>query len=145
MIDQYIYNSNTPPFVAKLLIQHFGISNPSPKYVEAVATAFMTGYYVSSGVEFGKEKWGDLEATIAAIVLNSEATSSVLDFDPANGHIKEPYRKVINLMRSMQYTRRDYARNTNQHIRYGACKKIGQAPYEVRDLLSVFVVTCFGY
>ena len=113
------------------MIQHFGISNPSPRYIEAVATAFKTGSYLSNGVSFGTEKWGDMEATIAAIVLHSEATSSVLDFDPANGQVKEPFRKVINLMRSLDYTRNPYARNTNQHIRYGTSYRIGQNPYEV--------------
>ena len=39
MVDYYFTPPNTPPFVANNLIQRFVTSNPSPRYVKAVATA----------------------------------------------------------------------------------------------------------
>ncbi len=38
VLETYFWNDNVGPFLALRLIQRFGISNPSPRYVEAVAT-----------------------------------------------------------------------------------------------------------
>ena len=43
LIDHLFFHPNTPPFIAHRLIQRMTTSNPSPKYVKAVATAFTTG------------------------------------------------------------------------------------------------------
>ena len=143
IIDHYLHNSNTPPFVSKLLIQHFGISNPSPRYIETVANSFKDGLYTWTDpgngthiIEFGEGIWGDLASTVAAIVLDREATTVVLDADPAHGSIREPWLKVVGMMRSLEYTRTDIARNQYPVLRTGMVDIIGQAPYEV----SVF---CF--
>ena len=103
VIDHLISHPNTAPFVSKQLIQHLGISNPSPRYVESVATAFKTGTYVSNGITFGDGTLSDLKATVAAILLDREATSNTLDADPSYGGIKEPIIKVLQFMRAMGY------------------------------------------
>lgn len=140
VIDHYLHNTNTPPFVAKLLIQHFGTSNPSPRYIEAVATAFKDGLFVFEDpgssintIAFGAGAWGDLAATIAAIILDREATTVVLDADPAHGSIKQPLLKVIGMMRSLEYERTDIARNTVPVLRNNMVDKVGQMAYEVSD------------
>lgn len=38
VLETYFWHDNVGPFLAVRLIQHFGISNPSPRYVKAVAT-----------------------------------------------------------------------------------------------------------
>ena len=38
VLNTYLWHDNVGPFLAMRLIQRFGISNPSPRYVEAVAT-----------------------------------------------------------------------------------------------------------
>ena len=43
LLDHLFFHPNTPPFIAHRLIQRMTTSNPSPKYVKAVATAFSTG------------------------------------------------------------------------------------------------------
>ena len=48
------------------LIQRFGISNPSPRFIERVATAYSTGLYG----QIGSGKYGDLGALAAAILLD---------------------------------------------------------------------------
>ena len=45
LLDHLVYHNNTAPFIAKHLIQRFTTSNPSPLYVQDVATAFKTGSY----------------------------------------------------------------------------------------------------
>jgi uncharacterized protein (DUF1800 family) len=38
VLENYLYHNNVAPFLAIRLIQRLGISNPSPQYVERVAT-----------------------------------------------------------------------------------------------------------
>lgn len=89
VLKAYFYHDNVAPFLATRLIQRFGISNPSPRYVETVATAFKNGSYSSGGVTFGSSKYGDLGAAAAAIVLDRESTSEILDADPTGGSLRE--------------------------------------------------------
>lgn len=94
----YRHHDNMAPFLAYRLIQRFTTSNPNPNYVKAVATAFRSGKYDN----FGTGKYGDMEATIAALLLHPEARSTVLDADPFIGGVKEPLMRVMALMRSME-------------------------------------------
>ena len=45
LLDHLVDHPSTAPFVAHKLIQRLVTSNPSPRYVEAVVTAFRTGAY----------------------------------------------------------------------------------------------------
>ena len=59
VIDHLFYHPTHPPFLASRMIQRFGISNPSPGFVERVATAYKTGSYMD---QFGSGNYGDLGA-----------------------------------------------------------------------------------
>jgi len=96
VLKVYFYHDNVAPFLATRLIQRFGISNPSPRYVETVATAFKNGSYSSGGVSFGSSNYGDLGAAAAAIVLDRESTSEILDADPTGGSLREVSHHPIN-------------------------------------------------
>ena len=101
LIRHVFEHSNTAPFTCKLLIQRLVTSNPSPRYVAAVVEAFRTGTYdgtTYSGV------YGDLGATLAAILLDREARSSALLADPTHGRLREPLLKVVSLMRAMDFS-----------------------------------------
>jgi hypothetical protein len=97
-LEHYLYHDNTAPFIAIRLIQRFTSSNPSPRYIKAVATSFRDGKYG----DFGSGKYGDMEATIAAVLLEPEARSAVIGVDPFIGRVHEPLLRVIALMRSME-------------------------------------------
>ena len=43
LLDHLFFHPNTAPFITHRLIQRLTTSNPSPKYVKAVSTAFSTG------------------------------------------------------------------------------------------------------
>ena len=75
LLDMYLGHPNTPPFVAGRLIQRLVTSNPSPRYVGAVAGAFRRGRFG----RFGAGLRGDLAATVAAVLLDREARSAALD------------------------------------------------------------------
>jgi len=103
VIDHLFHHANMAPFIATALIQRFTTSNPSPRYIAAVASAFRTGTYPRSGLAFSNA-YGDLGATVAAVLLDREATSPSLDSDPSHGVLREPVLKVTHLLRAMEYT-----------------------------------------
>ena len=45
VLENNLYHDNVTPFLAIYLIQHFGISNPSPRYIEHVATGRLCSFY----------------------------------------------------------------------------------------------------
>ena len=119
LLHHLIHYPNTPIFIAYRIIQRFVTSNPSPEYVLAVSNAFQTGEYnghVYSG------KYGDLAATIAAVLLFSEARSQTT---ASNGALREPYLKVVHFMRSMEYE----DEKSRPIILRNLIDTIGQYPY----------------
>ncbi|MCE2029973.1 DUF1800 domain-containing protein [Sessilibacter corallicola] len=81
-------HSSTAPYISRILIQRLVTSNPSPQYIERVATQFANN--------------GDMTATIKAILLDPEAR------DPNNvnsdrfGKVKEPVLMLTNLFRLLE-------------------------------------------
>jgi uncharacterized protein (DUF1800 family) len=93
---------NMPPFVAQQLIEKLVTSNPSPAYVSRVATAFSSGKFQT----YGSSKRGDMQATIAAILLDPEArrgdaANSVVATD---GKLREPIVMVASVARMFNPT-----------------------------------------
>jgi uncharacterized protein (DUF1501 family) len=140
-LDHYFYHPNTAPFLAIRFAQRFGISNPSPRYIESMATAFTKGSYSyvaddGSTVEFGSGKYGDLAATVACVLLDREARNTVLDADVSHGQMKEPLMKVIGLMRSMEFKLSEKV--SFVEFRAGLGRLIGQMAHEIPDVFSYF-------
>lgn len=122
LLDHLFFHPNTAPFIAQRLIQRLVSSNPSPRYVQTVARAFMSGQY---NTHTYSGEYGDLAATIAAILLDSEARSVTLDSDPTHGQLREPILKVLHLMRSMEYESSGGREVELKDLE----NKIGMAPY----------------
>jgi len=131
-LEQYFYHPNMAPFLAKRLAQRFGISNPSPVYIEAIAVAFQTGKFES----FGSGEYGCLKATIAAVLLHREAQDITLDADPAQGSILEPYLKLVHIMRSLEFK----TRVDSPFLRFGRdiMEAIGQEAHKLPSVFSFF-------
>jgi uncharacterized protein (DUF1800 family) len=94
-----IFNhANVGPFVATQLIEKLVTSNPSPAYVQRVAQAFNTGSFNS----YGSGKRGDLQATIAAILLDPEARRGDVPATsvPTDGKLREPVIMLVGLARA---------------------------------------------
>ena len=89
---------NLPPFVSRQLIEKLVTSNPSPAYVQRVAAAFSSGKFNN----YGGGKRGDLQATIAAILLDSEARrgDTAATADPNDGKLREPVVMVVSVARA---------------------------------------------
>ena len=89
---------STPPFIARSFIQHLVLSNPSPCYVQSVATAFKQGVFS----QFGSGKRGDMTATVDAVLMDREVKSSTLDLDLSHGEMREPLIKLIHSLRGLE-------------------------------------------
>lgn len=100
LLDHLFNHANTPPFIARRLIQRFTVSNPSPQYIHDVAEAFIDGTY--HGVGSGQR--GDLAAVIKAILLHPEARTPALAYDSAHGGLREPLIRLMSVARAFEIT-----------------------------------------
>lgn len=89
------------PFLAKQLIQKMVTSNPSGGYVRNVTNAFNNGSYTGlGGTTFsGFTGPGDMQATIAAVLLDPEARTAPTDGN--YGHLREPVLFLTNTLRAV--------------------------------------------
>ena len=92
-LDNIFSHPNVGPFIAIRLIQRLVTSNPSPAYVDRVASVFNNN---GSGIR------GDLGAVVKAILLDAEARPDLpMEID---GKIKEPLLRVTQLWRAYNAT-----------------------------------------
>lgn len=139
VLESYIKHHNTAPFIATRLIQRFGMSNPSPRFVQTVATAFKTGTYTftsprnQQSIVFGDSRLGSIGAAVAAIILDRESRAVVLDADPSHGALKEPVLSLLGFMRSMRYQ----ANKGHELVKlHGVQDRIGQMAFESPTVFS---------
>ena len=94
---------NVPPFVGRQLIQKLVTSNPSPAYVERVASAFAAGVFaLPSGATVGGGERGDMVATVAAILFDTEARRADRVADPRFGRLREPTLRYAQFVRAFR-------------------------------------------
>ena len=118
LIEHLFWHKNVAPFMATKLIQRLTSSNPSPRYVKAVADSFRAGAH--GGTTFSGQ-YGDLAATFAAIVLDREARSATLDADPTHGQLREPLLKLFHVLRSF-----NFGHEKLTHFHFNVLNSIGQ-------------------
>jgi uncharacterized protein (DUF1800 family) len=88
---------NLPPFVSQQLIEKLVTSNPSPAYVSRVTAVFISGKFDT----FGAGKRGDMQATIAAILLDPEARrgDASNSVNAGDGKLREPIVMMVSVAR----------------------------------------------
>ena len=89
-INVVFNHPNVGPFVSRHLIKHFVTSNPTPGYIERVATVFNDD---GSGVR------GNLKAVVRAILLDEEAYNQSIEL---GGKVKEPLLAFTQFLRAMK-------------------------------------------
>lgn len=95
-LDVVFNHPNVGPFLSRRLIQRLVISNPSPAYIQRVATIFNNN---GSGVR------GDLKAVIKAILVDPEARDNNADDNNRYaGMLREPFVRYMNLMKGFKLT-----------------------------------------
>jgi len=90
-LDILFNHPNVGPFISRHLITRFVTSNPSPAYIQRVASVFNSD-------EQGNR--GNLEAVIAAILLDPNARSESLAQQPHFGILKSPVIVITQLLRA---------------------------------------------
>ncbi len=90
-LDTIFAHSNMPPFVSKQLIQHLVTSNPSPGYIQRVATVFANN---GAGVR------GDMQAVIRAILTDVEARGDAALTSTTAGKLREPVMRLTGWARA---------------------------------------------
>jgi uncharacterized protein (DUF1800 family) len=95
-LDTLFNHPNVGPFFAKQMIQRLVTSNPSPAYVQRVATAFNNN---GAGVR------GDMKALWKAVLLDPEART--LSNAPNVGKVREPIVRAVQWARTFGATNVD--------------------------------------
>jgi uncharacterized protein (DUF1800 family) len=91
-LDNIFNHPNVAPFISKQLIQKLVTSNPSPAYVQRIATVFAND---------GTGKRGNLAAVVKALLLDAEARSTPTGTAVAStGKVKEPLLRITQLWRA---------------------------------------------
>jgi len=99
VVEQLVNHPNCAPFISRQLIQFLVTSNPSPAYVQRVATVFTDN---GSGVT------GDMEAIVKAILLDNEARNPLNHLGkPYFGHFREPTLRTVHLGRVLKLDRHE--------------------------------------
>lgn len=96
-LDNIFYHPNVPAFVSRQLIRRLVTSNPSPAYIQRVASVFENN---GAGVR------GDMPAVITAILMDPEARrgDDPSTANPADGHLQEPILFIAGLLRALGAT-----------------------------------------
>jgi uncharacterized protein (DUF1800 family) len=90
-IESLFNHPNCGPFICKQLIQKLVKSNPTPEYVDRVASKFNNN---------GDDVRGDMKAVIKAILLDDEARDCEWIEMTSSGKMKEPLVRYTQLMRA---------------------------------------------
>lgn len=90
LLDCLMQHPNTAPFIATRLIRSLVTSNPSPDYIQRVATVF---------ADNGQGVRGDLRAVVRAILLDPEARNDSATVN--QGRLKEPVLHVCGFLRAL--------------------------------------------
>lgn len=88
-IKRLMEHANIGPFIGRQLIQRLVKSNPSPAYVQRVATAFNGS---------SPDTKGDMKATLRAVLLDAEARTPEAQ-GTQNGKLREPMLRFMHWAR----------------------------------------------
>lgn len=104
-IDNLYNHPNVGPFISFRLIQRLVKSNPSPDYIERVASVFNNN---------GNGERGDLGATVKAILMDAEARSCTPQNTVNSSKLKEPLLRYTHFTRvADKYNPYNYWWNVN--------------------------------
>lgn len=126
-LDALFQHPNVGPFFSGQMIQRLVTSNPSPAYVQRVATIFNNN---------GSGRRGDLGAVFKAILLDDEALADTGLNDLRFGKLREP------MVRFAQYGRTFDAASVSGNWQIGnvsdSGSRLGQAPLRSPSVFNFF-------
>lgn len=137
-LDTLFNHPNMGPFIGRQLIQRFTVSNPSPAYVQRVATAFNNGTYaLPNGTSVGTGNRGDLKATIAAVLMDKEARNETTANGDQFGKVREPVLRFIQWARAFNVGTIT-PQNTPLTWYTGGPDALAQHPYKASSVFNFY-------
>jgi len=137
-IDHIFEHPNVAPFISRQLIQRFTASHPSPAYVQRVANAFESGTYTSiDETQFGTGVRGDLQATLAAILLDEQFYGGTAR-SPQDGKVREPVLRFVHWARAFDVG--NVMAENEWWLLYNAGKntRLGQQPFQSPSVFNFY-------
>jgi uncharacterized protein (DUF1800 family) len=126
-VDHLFNHPNVGPFISKQLIQKLIKSNPSPQYIDRIASVFNNN---GNGVR------GDLKSVIKAILTDDEARNCEAINDPSNGKLKEPLLRFTQFARAIE---KDQAYGNFWNIGYSFWRETGQMIMSSPSVFNFFL------
>ncbi len=126
-IDTLFNHPNTAPFFCRQMIQRLVTSNPSPAYVQRVATVFVDN---GSGVR------GDMKSVWAAVLLDDEARSAQSLASRTHGKLREPMLRLIQWGRTFGAT--SAAGSWKLFDLSNSSRELGQSPLRAPSVFNFF-------
>lgn len=137
-LDAIAGHPNVGPFLARQLIQRFVTSHPSPAYVSRVAGVFNAGLYaLPSGTQIGTGIRGDLAATLAAILFDTQARAASPVENPEFGKLREPVLRFTHWARAFEINNAD-ASNERLLRDTSSSESLGQHPYRSPSVFNFY-------
>ncbi len=126
-LDTLFNHPNLCPYVGRQLIQRLVTSNPSPAYIQRVATACIND---GAGVR------GDIKAMVRAVLLDADARDPAKLTDPQWGKLREPVLRLSNWARCFGAT----STSGNWTIRNldNSATSLGQQPMRAGSVFNFF-------
>ncbi len=137
-LDEIFSHSTVAPFITRQLIQRFTDSHPSPEYIERVSQAFDEGRFLSAnGTSFGDGDRGNLQATLAAILLDE---SQFVESPAAEiqGKVREPLLKFIHFMRAFNVENLEFITRTGRIKDLTSVDSLGMAYFESPSVFNFY-------
>jgi len=125
-LDNLFEHPNVGPFISKLLIQRLVTSNPSPAYVDRVASAFNDN---------GQGIRGDMAAVVKAILLDPVANNCESGDDATFGMLREPFIRYFHINKAFYAsTLSGEHKNVMQTVE----NRLGQKPLSSPSVFNFF-------
>jgi uncharacterized protein (DUF1800 family) len=126
-LDIIFNHPNVGPFISRRLIQRLVTSNPSPAFIQRIATVFNNN---------GSNVRGDMKAVIRAILLDPEARDCCNNGNTEfAGQLKEPFIRYTNLVKGLNLTAPGGIFRNSMRRAY---EKMGQIPMYSPSVFNFF-------
>lgn len=133
-LDNMYAHPNVAPFVCRTLIQHLVTSDPTPAYVERVATVFNAN----------RTNPTQMKEVVRAILLDPEARGDVKT-DPFYGKLREPVLFATNFLRAFGVRSADGAGLSEGYIAMAGAGANGRGEFNGMAQVPFFAPTVFNY
>ncbi|MEM8800402.1 MAG: DUF1800 domain-containing protein [Pseudomonadota bacterium] len=138
-LDTLFNHPNVGPFIGRQLIQRLTASHPDPAYVARVATAFNNGSFTTeNGARFGSGTRGDMQAVIAAILLDQSRNDLEALNGQSAGKLRSPVLRFVHWVRAFNVSNINSANEWRLRDSSNAATRLGQQPFRPPSVFNFY-------